>query len=604
MSFSDSMFLFELVVEDIQSFINYHDFSIVTQFADLFRLHLKNPNELNVTIPKRPRKKSKRKKVRDNKTKADKNTVESKIRVGQSVLIPNNIESLLLNMKKYPLLLSLCPKNDPEYALGSTNIPWDQTFIDYLNDLIKTRDVSPVTVEERYNVFDEISSRRMATIKMNIKLSCLKDKVTTQFRSLSEDNPQTFMYTGFNSQPTTILSTIKEKAQEEEVVNETGIIKTIYSGGKKFKRSSKDKNRTSKTVKPKNINSKTIQPKKEIVTNSNRSTEIDQNNELLETKDNMLVDLVKSDTDLVNKQVAVIKSKSYSTLEYESHLNTLNYIFGDHKGPYGNQVYCVGYFTVQNDNDNSSKETIKATKSSEKSLEPKEKYKFKICDSECPSKKATSATCSPSHCSLDLPADAAPLISVTKCNKVDCAGKKHREPPPRPDDRILIDLSSRTKSCCDINATVTEKVEQVIGGVTAKMQIGKDPCFCSCECRFGFTKKTTYCNVCGGYELVGDELSRRPGHDMPFPCPIFHKLIDKNKRKSVSASGSESKKRLDDNLRRKSTIGVESEKDGKKGKKKKKDDRFKFNYGYQGIRTYYNVFFFSKRIYVIKYNAS
>lgn len=600
MSLSDSMFLFEIVVEEIQSFINYKDFSILTQFADLFSLHLKNPNDLDVSFPKRPRKKIKRKKVRDTKPKAKTPLVEPKVKVGQSILIPNNVGSLILNMRTYPLQLTLCPKSDPGYALGSTNIPWGSAFIDYLHNLIKNHDVPPVTVEGGYNVFDEISSKRMATIKMSIKLSCLKDKLTTQFRSLSEDNPQTFMYTGFNSNPTTILSTIKQKedntnqdsTNQTDIIDETGIIKTIYSGGRKFKHTKKENN---KTTTP-----KISEPQKDVIipkqTNLNRFTEIDDDSELLEPKDvinERIIDLVKSDTDLeVNKQIAVIRSKSYSSLEYESHLSTLNYIFGDRKGPYGNQVYYVGYFTVENDSGHPSKDTIKSSENKSEKSDPqgseeiKEKFKFKLCDSECPmfKKGSKGKSLSESHLSLDLPADKASFITVTKCKQVECNAKKYREPPPPPDDRVLLDLTSLHKQCC-------EKVEKVVGGMKAKMTIdknSKDPCYCSCECTFGFEKRTTYCNICGGYELVGDELSRIPGINMPFPCPVFHKLVDKNKGKPVSATGSDTKKRSED----KKKTGVESEKESKKGKKKKKDDRFKFNYGYQGIRTYFKVFFF------------
>ncbi|XP_028163771.1 uncharacterized protein LOC114355240 isoform X1 [Ostrinia furnacalis] len=600
MSLSDSMFLFEIVVEEIKSLINCQEFNITSQFADLFSLNLKDPNELAVAVPKRNRKKVKRKsKVRDSKIKVIKApapSVEPKIKIGQSILIANNVDSLKMNMQTYPLQLTLWSKDDPQLVMGSTSIPWSTPYIAYLNDIIKNRDVTPVTVEGTYNVFDELSSRRMATIQMSIKLSCLKDKVTTQFRSLSEDDPQTFMYTGFNSKPTTILSTIKDKqvAKKDNALQvdnaDPGTIKTIYSGGKrKYKRSSKDKNKSSKAT-TKTMHSATIQPKK-LKTNLNRSTEtaepepppervepsVKEPDQSITQIKEKIVDLVKSDTDLeVEKPVALIKSKSYASLEYENHLNTLDYIFGDRRGPFGNQVYCVGYFTVQKDTP--SKQSIKDTKSSDKSEEVKEKFKFRLCDSECPSKKATSGSRSLSHCSIDLPQEAANLISVTKCDHVECDVKKHRELPPPPDDRILIDMSGLKGECCN----VTEKIEEVVGGMTAKMKVGNDPCYCSCECTFGFTKKTTYCKICGGYELSGDELSRRPGHDMPFPCPIFHKLVDK-KFKSFSASGSDSRRNLKGGKKSVVDKSGESEKDGKKGKKKKKDDRFKFNYGYQGI---------------------
>lgn len=600
MSLSDSMFLFEIVVEEIKSFIQCQEFNITSQFADLFTLNLKDPSDLEVAIPKHTRKKTKRKsKVRDSKAKivkAAEPPVESKIKIGQSILIANNVESLKENMMKYPMQLTLWHKVDHQRVMGSTNIPWSTAYIEYLNDLIRQREVPPVTVDGTYNVFDELYSRRMATLRMSIKFSCFKDKVTTQFRALSEDDPDTFMYTGFNSKPTTILSTVKEKKVSKHNVavdaSNPGTIKTIYSGGKKkFKRSNKDKNSKATT---KQIHSGMMQPKK-TKANLNRFTETAEQQsacpvepEQAIEKENLnenVVDLVKSDTDLeVNKQVAIIKSKSYSSLEYGSNLNTLNYVFGDRKGPFGNQVYCVGYFTVLNENENppsKSPSKTSAKQSQNVSLSSVEKYRFNPCQHHCPGRKH-------SHISLDLPKDASHLISVTKCNHVECDAKEHKEPPTPPDDRILIDLSSIKRECC-------HKVEQVVGGMTAKMKVGQehDPCYCTCECTFGFTKKTTYCNICGGYEISGDELSRRPASDMPFPCPIFHKLGDK-RGKSISASGSDSKRNVKASKKSIVDKSAESEKDSKKGKKKKKDDRFKFNYGYQGIRTYFNTFFLSQ----------
>ncbi|CAH0721997.1 unnamed protein product, partial [Brenthis ino] len=238
---------------------------------------------------------------------------------------------------------------------------------------------------------------------------------------------------------------------------------------------------------------------------------------------------------------------------------------------------------------NTDSPKVSKVESSHKSNASRKKFKFKRCDSECQGKRQTSE----SAYSLDL-SEGGAQISVTKCKEVDCNDRAHRKLPTPPDDRVLLDISNIKKDCC-INEQITEKV---IGGVTTKMQIGEGPCYCTCECTFGFMKKTTYCTVCGGYEVAGEELARKPAIEMPIPCPFFHKLVDKSKLKTWSTSGSESKKKGEDSKSTKVNSfqkaaasdkrlivsekkSVESEKDSKKGKKKIRDDRFKFNYGYK-----------------------
>lgn len=602
MSLSDSMFLFEIVVEELKSYVDCKEFYIRSQFADVFVLNLKDPNELATLLSKQKRKLKKKKvTVRNVQTPIRKpEAPEGKVQSGQSILFASNIEILIARMKRYPIELTVWDKDDTENSMGSTHIPWSPVFIEYLHKITIKQSPAPVFISEGYNVFDEYSSKRMATIRLNIKLTYLKDKITTSFRSLSEDNQKTFMYTGFNSKATTILSTIKDNPVN--LMEETGIIKTIYSGGKRrFKSTKKAKPKVSKkAAEPNNIvKEKEYEPNKETIA-------VEPIIDLINTPDKKcnvnqsIVSLVKSETDLDrNKLIEVMKTKSCTSVKQDQY-NILNYIFGDSKGPYGNQIYCVGYFTVENDfskspaTSPSSKASAKTT--SEKSDDsPRGRYKFRVCDSQCPSQK-TGEGCSQSVCSLDLPEEAADLITITKCKHVECDNKKHKEVPEPPDERILIDLKNLTHECCDVSQTV----EEVTGGMNAKMKFKEDNCFCSCECSFGFVKKTTYCGICSGYEKPGEDFSRKPPN-APFPCPIFHKLVDKSKLKSWSTSGSDTKKKADDSSRNlkpgaksigsaKSDKNAESEKDSKKGKKKKKDDRFKFNYGYTGIRTYIHFF--------------
>ncbi|KAJ0180761.1 hypothetical protein K1T71_004165 [Dendrolimus kikuchii] len=571
MSFTDSMFLFEIMVESIKSTVDSKNFYIRSQFADVFTLILKNPNDFESDLSKKPKKsKTKKKKIKHVKVE------KLKVKAGQSVLFATNIEALLLNMTRYPMEVSLWSKIHPDCLIASTHIPWSPVYIDYLTKVYKKSNPPPARATGEYNIFDEYTSRRMAVIKLNIKLTHLKDKITTEFNTLSEDNSQTFVYTGFNSKQTTVLSTIKENATN--IAEDTGIIKTIYGKGKrKFKETV--------NVKPKYKEDKLL---------SKRLTKSDSNNKTDEIKVTQNFEkpsfgfIVKSDTDIdKRKKINVIQSNSWSSVT-QNQFNVLNYIFDDSTGTYGNQVYCVNYFMVEKDFNKPSASSKSSSQAnlSEKSEDLQGKYRFRICDPKCPSKKETDNTCSQSVCSLDLPEEAAHLISITKCEQIDCDNKKDREPTNKADERILIDLSQR--KCCNI----TEQVE-VVGGVKGNMKFEGEPCLCTCECTFGFTKKTTYCGVCGGYEKIGEELTKVPKIDLPFPCPIYHKLVDKNKLKTWSTSGSESKKRAEDS--QKSIKGsksaqsdkrsvadksIESDKDNKKSKKKK-DDRFKFNYGYQ-----------------------
>ncbi|XP_026749193.3 uncharacterized protein LOC113509973 [Galleria mellonella] len=588
MSSLHSMFLFEIVVEELKSYIECTDFLIKIQFADVFSLDLKDSNKLasftKPNVPKQFKKKiiKRKSKVRVHAALIQKAPLQYKVQIRQSVLLANNINMLISNMENFPVELSLWSKVNPKYKMGSTHISWSHDYIDYLSKLNTKNEPRSVLIGGYYNVFDEFTSKRIATIKLSIKLSYLKDKITTQYKSASENNPDNFMYTKFNYKPTASLSTIREYHANAENI-ETGIIKTIYSGEKrKIKQLNNYNNNITKQI------SKVIDTQKKI---TRKESHLNIKNKKINAEtiikeyinaEYRNTSLVKSDTVIYQHQKNLQQCRSCSTVK---RLNALNYIFGDEGSSYGNQVYYVGYFMVEKD-PTPFGSSLKG-KSSEKSSEPQPSYKIKLCDSEVQCKKETNCSCTHSYCSLDLPVKTSRLISVTKCQQFDCDHKVYKAPVT--DERILLDISSMQKECCGI----TQAVEEVVGDMKAKMKFEEDPCFCTCECRFGFTKKTTYCKVCGGYETTGDDVVGQE----PFPCPIFHKLVDKNKLKTLSTSGSDSKKRTDDsqkmfksaskssNEKRPivSEKSAESEKDPKKGKKKKKDDRFKFNYGYQGI---------------------
>lgn len=581
MAHTDSMFLFEITVENVISTVNCRDFYIRSQFADVFNLILEKPNNLGSDLRKKPKKNKK-------KLRCDRNE-QLKIQGKQSILFAMNVEALLSNMAKYPMEVSLWSKIQPDYLIASTHIPWSPVYIDYLSKLRRKPNPAPVNFTSEYNIFDEYTSRRMAVIKLATKLTYLKDKITTDFQSLSENKSQPIVYRGIHSERDTILRPNETPANSVENI---GTIKTVYRNRKeKALIYNKVKRKYKQTVNSQLENKceKTYSDQDTNIESHNRIEEINACYKKLSFK------CLKSDTEIPkSKQLNLLKSKSCSSLNRDR-FNISDYIFGDFTGPYGNQVYCVSYFTVEN---NSNKPSVSSKSSSrvnvsEKSEDSKGNYKMKLCHSECSSKKELGEVDCQNIFSLDLPEEASHLIRIRKCEQIDCDNRMEREPTNQPDERILIDLDQQ--KCCDVT-----KHTEIISGVKGKMKFDGEQCFCTCECTFGFTKKTTYCEICGGYEKFGEELAKVSAINLPYPCPIYHKLVDKNKLKTRSTSGSEIRKRTEDsqkNLKGTKLFhsdkqsaadkSIDSEKDSKKSKKKKKDDRFKFNYGYQGIRTYF-----------------
>lgn len=622
MTFPDSMFLLEVIVEELNSYIKCKEFHLRVQFANVFTLNLKDPNEVQEVFSKALKQKNIKKRIKVNKIRTFTKKAQGtpKVKTGKSILFTSNVNSLISNMKMYPMQLFLWDKDKPEDRIGSTNIPWNTLHIDYLNKVYRKREPTPSAISGEYNVFNEITSKRMATVKLNIKLSCLKDRITTQFRSLSEDNHDTFLYTGLLSKPTTILSTVRGKL--EELLEDAEPMKSSYISGK-LTLNELESTSTIKIINSLNqiLKEHVIASSEEFTVSYHRSNtnivhELCGNNKPISNLINSRTEMDK------NNHLIISKCKSCSSINRDN-CKMLDYIFGDYNGSFGNKVYCAGYFTVENDF-KKSKESSRSSleqQSSGKSAADFKGINFQISDNECPNRKLDGNLCSKSSCSLESANQIDNLINITKCKQVNCDNRDHSKLQSPPDDRIFLDRSNFNKECCDIS----EKVEQIVGEMKAKMKFEGDPCYCSCECTFGFTKKTTYCAVCGGYEKTGEDLAREQRLDMPFPCPTFHKLVDKNKLKTWSTSGSSAfSKRKADESQRSLKLGVksttseknsivanksaESGKDAKKGKKK--DDRFKFNYGYQGIRTYFYINFYialfnlKYMIFMVKYFSS
>ncbi|CAH0604958.1 unnamed protein product [Chrysodeixis includens] len=338
----DTLFEFEIAVEELTSHINCREFCIKSQFADVFDINLKDPNEMRMYLQTRTSKFKRKSKVRNSKKRSKKPPVTPELPTGQTVLYANNAKTLIANMRQYPMELSLWSKVIPDCKIGSTRIPWSTQYFDYLNKLGKKKQPLSVSVIGDYNVFHEITSRRMAVIKLNIKLTYLKDNITTQFKAFPERAPQTFMYTGLNPKRESILSTIIDKPINFS--NDPDIIKSIYSANKSYVRNfSVDRIdiANDRRIEVTDLSSITNGDTSKL-----RITEIKDDGSLDSNATNSAI--IKSDSDLhQTTHMAIIKSKSCSTVSQEQ-LNFLRYILGSSSGAISKQIYCVGYFTVEN----------------------------------------------------------------------------------------------------------------------------------------------------------------------------------------------------------------------------------------------------------------
>lgn len=491
----------------------------------------------------------------------------------QSAMVVTDVESLISLMRQYPIELILWSK-DNSCALGLSEIPWNPLFIKYLQHPDREH-LPSKSFKDKYDVFDEYTSRRMAVVTLNIKLMQLNNI------------PQGIIMSGLHGARS-------DDTSGTMLTENTGTIKTIYSGGKyNYCNYSKDKNK-SKAENPTTTTPKDIKPKQEVTQVKEDTDKDDVTQEIsiiksTEKVEKSIASLVRSQSDLdSSKHIALRKSKSYSALEVKERLDRLNYIFGElnapmRNAPLRNQVYWVEYLTVKTDSPmemkNSAKSSIspapsevQTTTSERTGQSPKGYFKFKVCGSACKIEGVDKNPCFENICSTDLPLEAARLINLRKCTSiVECHNKKERGSLLPEDKPIFLKMPE----------AIYEKVEKIEGGVDAKMKLADDPCYCTCECRFGFVKRSTFCKVCGGFEKVGEDIAEITTD--PFPCPIYYNLDQKKKKKEDGTLPTERSKKT-----KPVKEETETEKGETKGKKKKiVDDRFKFNYGYKGIRMYF-----------------
>ncbi|KPJ05012.1 hypothetical protein RR46_04128 [Papilio xuthus] len=219
MSVTNAMFIFEVVVQSVKNMTNSTELVIRSDFADIFSLELKDPKQMHIVMPEPlplppepPGKKKKKEKKPKGKKKGavEAPPPEPVIQSGQSVLFSSSPEVLTQNMKGCPMQISLWNKEDYTTCIGSVSIPWDSQFLKYLELLYKCQDAPPVTLNEEYNIFEEGTAKLIAKLGIQVKLSYLGDKVTSAFRTLSEDPViKKVLYTGMNSKTTSYICTMK-----------------------------------------------------------------------------------------------------------------------------------------------------------------------------------------------------------------------------------------------------------------------------------------------------------------------------------------------------------------------------------------------------------
>ncbi|XP_063822043.1 uncharacterized protein LOC135072043 isoform X1 [Ostrinia nubilalis] len=700
MAVTNAMFLFEVVIENVKSLVESRQLVIRSEFADIFSLELKDPKQMHIVIPEPPPlppeppgKKGKKKPPpkKGKKGKEPEPPPEPVIQSGQSVLFTSSAEFLIQNMKKFPMEMSLWSKEDNLVYIGSNSIPWDQRFLEYLEKICNCQEPLPVTLNEEYNIFEEGTAKLMAKISIQVKLTYLTDRVTTCFRTLSEDPAvKKVLYTGINSKTTSYMCTLKttDETFEEncnkiennfvkdkpkpankivfaDYKNAPGANLTFFNDGDYCCMGNADKPPESiykapetcpdvdhivdyvrKIIVSCNDNMRMLTPRPTISPRV-KATDIDRlcycketnwpagefaqrfkkeaqsgpcpmcinagkrppNNrpvtfdianirgpcgrpdcriardmrayiENMVDEDNQefkINDVIgpcgSKDCNLAEKiqqflrhegvfsqastleglstqcacmktmQDALTKKNSCASIcskDCENAESSEESGRCEGKGcPFAQdkKVYNVYYFTVEHDFE---KDT---TGPSSQSSDPK----FKYCGSNCPSMKTSEKTsCSKTTCPTPLLDKQA---SDEGCIGPTCTAKKDMPPSPA-DSNIVIHFDDIHNPCCVKSCDIAERVKDfIVDGVTSKKRKTQDddPCYCDCVCTFKFSRKTTYCAVCGGYECLGDDMRDQPDYAKPHPCPVYHKLYDKKyiKTQSPWPEEEESKKQPD-----------------------------------------------------------
>lgn len=562
------MFLVEVCIQTFRSHMFCKDFDIKAKFADVFQMILRKPSW-------RRRRKAhgdngEMKEIIDLDVEDLSQTeyLEMKLRTGEAVLLPSNVLKLSMQMKTCPLELILW-RRSPPCPMGSTKIPWNHVFWSYLSHAYRGKRISPVTAIENVDFYNDTTFQLVACAKLKIKLSFLRYRARSLPQQVVSDEQKLF---GDEDEITPYQSSIgkqthenKDKQPKAKPTLEPLAVSPTYREirqsfqeamnslpfDQKFNLLPRDKQPyiveelddipTTKLWSSQNI---ALQPTK-AMSESTKSSYTTVSKSDTELNRLTILSLTKSEmkfTGDIKKLEDLTRSRSISAFNMLNRYNPLDYIFLNKDQPFADQQYTVGYMAQ-----------VKKVK---KPGEPREKRgDSNACA--CKSDK-------PCVCAANIGKIADPC--VVECKGMSC----ERDMLPPPDDRVLLSL---TKSCCEVQ----ELHGEMKASIRAGTEPGEKPCECTCSCTFDFVKKTTYCKICGGYETTKGDLDDITVH----PCPLFHKDVLENK-----GIVTEVKKK------RKQVVTDDKDRD-------LDESRFKFNYGYQGIRMYCSSFFFV--IYILIY---
>lgn len=208
-------------------------------------------------------------------------------------------------------------------------------------------------------------------------------------------------------------------------------------------------------------------------------------------------------------------------------------VCGGPKCPTTNKNYKVYYFSIEYDKDINSSTKSPVSSPSRSGSGTSSKYKY--CDSECPSFIASKSviTCSKTTCCTKSLANKAQAEKDSKCHDVVCPQMNANSPSPADSD-IILNINDITNQCCVESCDVAERVKNfIVDNWEYRQKRTKtdddDPCYCDCSCNLKLTHKTTYCDICGGYEARGSDMDEQPPYAMAHPCPVYHNLYDKRK---------------------------------------------------------------------------
>lgn len=153
--------------EDYAEVPNSNDIIIMVTFSELFKLFL-DPNEFDNVINHR-----------DERTWG--------LNIGKSCVFTYNYQSLLNEMEKYPLEISIKLRN--KKLLGKSTIPWKKEFSDMVNIFQQIGVVKSVDYTSDIDIMDK--DRKIGVMHFYVRMVCGGEGVETDFRiknDLGQDN--------------------------------------------------------------------------------------------------------------------------------------------------------------------------------------------------------------------------------------------------------------------------------------------------------------------------------------------------------------------------------------------------------------------------------